>query len=111
MRNVLIVDDDPGVRALLSAIIRRNGGFQISVAESVTEASTLCTENQFDLIFLDHNLTDGIGWQIAEMISLDPAKYGKPRIITMSGSIPKEKADESRKLYSLFMTKPFTVSE
>ncbi|OGV52936.1 MAG: hypothetical protein A2X45_09540 [Lentisphaerae bacterium GWF2_50_93] len=111
MRKILIVDDDSGVRGLLSAIIRRKGGFNVLEAASLAEASPLCAENQFDLVFLDHLLNDGIGWEIARMISIDPQKYGNPVIIAMSGSVSQETAVGSGINYSKFMPKPFVVSE
>ncbi|HCE46696.1 MAG TPA: hypothetical protein DET40_24375 [Lentisphaeria bacterium] len=76
---------------------------------SLAEAASLCAENRFDLIFLDHNLGDGIGWEIAEMIFLDPQKYGNPRIVAMSGSVPKEKAEKSGIHYSQFLPKTLRI--
>ena len=111
MRKVLVVDDDPGVRTLLSAIIIRKGGFHVTETSSLAEASSLCAENQFDLIFLDHHLQDGIGWEIAEMISREPQKYGNPMIITMSGSVPQGKAAKLGSHNSQFMPKPFDVAK
>ncbi|HBC86487.1 MAG TPA: hypothetical protein DCZ94_05990 [Lentisphaeria bacterium] len=111
MRKVLVADDDPGVRTLISAIIRRKGEFLITETSSLAEASYLCTENKFDLIFLDHNLNDGIGWEVAEMISLDPRKYGNPMIVAMSGSVPQERATKCGVHYSQFMPKPFDVAQ
>ncbi len=111
MRKVLVVDDDPGVRTLLSAIIRRKGGFHVTETASLAEALSLCAENKFDLIFLDHHLQDGIGWEIAEMISLEPQKYGNPMIITMSGSVPQGIAAKLGIHYSQFMPKPFDIAK
>lgn len=111
MSNVLIVDDDSGVRTLISAIIRHKDGFNVSEASSVAEAEVSCTANKYDLVFLDHHLHDGIGWDIAKMISLDTQKYGNPRIIAMSGSVITNNNDDSRKYYSQFISKPFNISE
>jgi len=111
MKKILIVDDSFAIRMLLTTIINRKGGFDIAEASTVREARSLCAANRYDLIFLDHMLSDGIGWEIAKMISLDPEKYGNPRIIAMSGSISQEKAEKSGIHYSQFMPKPFDVSE
>ena len=80
-------------------------------ASSLAEASSHCAENRFDLVFLDHKLSDGIGWEIAEMISLNPQKYGNPKIVVMSGSVPQEKAVKSGIHYSQFMPKPFSLAQ
>ncbi|HCE46743.1 MAG TPA: hypothetical protein DET40_24615 [Lentisphaeria bacterium] len=111
MRKVLVVDDDSGVRSVLSAIIMRKGGFHVAEASSLAEATAMCLDNRYDLVFLDHMLRDGIGWEIAELISLNPQKFGNPMIIAMSGSVPQEKAMKSGLHYSEFMPKPFAVAQ
>ncbi|MFZ2656733.1 MAG: response regulator [Victivallales bacterium] len=112
MKKILIVDDEPVIRLILATIIRRKGGFEMDEASSVKDAVSLCAAKRYDLIFLDHNLKDGgVGWEIAEMISLDPRKYGSPRIIAMSGSIFPGKEKEVRKYYAHFIPKPFEVSK
>jgi len=112
MKKILIVDDEPVIRLMLTTIIRRKGGFEMDEASSVKDAVSLCSANRYDLIFLDHDLRGGgVGWDIAEMISLDPRKYGNPRIIAMSGSILPGEEKKGRRCYSQFMPKPFEVSK
>ncbi|OGV36972.1 MAG: hypothetical protein A2X48_00370 [Lentisphaerae bacterium GWF2_49_21] len=111
MKKILIVDDSPAIRLLLTNIIIRKTGFHVTEASSVEIAASLCAANRYDLIFLDHRLGDGVGWEIAEMISLDPGKYGRPRIIAMSGSVFPGKDDEAKKYYSQFIPKPFEFGQ
>ncbi|HEV2236730.1 MAG TPA: hybrid sensor histidine kinase/response regulator [Ktedonobacterales bacterium] len=49
---VLLVDDDPGVRATLAAVLQRDG-HQVSVARDPEQALTLCQATRPDLILLD----------------------------------------------------------
>ena len=109
MKKILIVDDSPAIRLLFSNIIIRKAGFLVATASSVRDAASFCAANRYDLIFLDHRLRDGVGWEIAEMICLDPQKHGSPRIIAMSGSVIPDKDDEGRKYYSQFIPKPFML--
>ncbi len=110
MHKVLIVDDDSGVRGLLCAMINRTGDFDITETDTLAEATVLCSENRYDLIFLDHHLSDGIGWDLAELISLDPEKYGYPLIVAMSGSVfPGQ--EKERRFYSEFLHKPVELAQ
>ncbi len=110
MKKILIVDDSFAIRMLLTTIISRKGGFEIAEASTARVARSLCAANRYDLIFLDHMLPDGIGWEIAEMIYCDPQKYGNPMIIAMSGSVPQKTALKSGIHYSQFMHKPFNIA-
>ncbi|OGV52797.1 MAG: hypothetical protein A2X45_00070 [Lentisphaerae bacterium GWF2_50_93] len=56
MKKILIVDDSPEIRLLLTNIIIRKTGFHVSEASSVKVAASLCAANRYDLIFLDHRL-------------------------------------------------------
>ncbi len=61
--SILVVDDDPGIRDLLKAILARNG-FNISLASSSEEAITLMTRNDFGVVLLDVNLPGITGQEI-----------------------------------------------
>jgi DNA-binding NtrC family response regulator len=111
MKKILIVDDDMSTRLLLIDIIMIKDGFEISEASSVREAISLSTRIKYDLIFLDHSLKDGIGWELAEMICRNLQKYGRPKIVTMSGSVLPAKDDEKQKYYSQFIPKPFEIDQ
>ena len=60
MTKVLVVDDDPDMRALLNVWLRR-GGFQMIAAEDGYQAVQFATQQQPDVILLDINLPAGKG--------------------------------------------------
>jgi DNA-binding response OmpR family regulator len=49
------VDDEPGIRLTLSAILERNG-FQVTVAATVAEALALVSAQQYDILISDLNI-------------------------------------------------------
>ncbi len=108
MKKVLILDDERSLRLILKLMIEKTGEYEIFETDSLSEAITLCKNNKFEAIFLDHNVTDGIGWKIAEEIKKDPKPYGSPKVIGMSGSVPY---DEKRCIFDFYMEKPFSASE
>jgi len=110
LKKILIVDDSPGIRLLLTSIIEKWKGFNVTEVATVKSAISACTESKYDLIFLDHRMRDGVGWELAEKIILDPQKFGNPRIVAMSGSIFQDKDENTRKFYTEFIQKPFEVS-
>jgi DNA-binding response OmpR family regulator len=52
---LLFVDDEPGIRLTLSAILERNG-FQVTVAATVAEALALITAQKYDILISDLNI-------------------------------------------------------
>lgn len=61
MANILIVDDEIGIRELLSEILEEEG-YTTYAAENAEAARVLMSQEQFDLILLDIWMpdTDGI---------------------------------------------------
>ena len=63
MERILIVDDDPGFRELLEAILGGEG-YEVESAASVTEAIALGSARQFHLVLSDLRLPDGDGLDV-----------------------------------------------
>jgi len=54
-KRILFVDDEPGIRATLPAILQQNG-FAVTVAASVSEALYAIHSQQFDVLIADLNI-------------------------------------------------------
>src|ERR1041385_5545894 len=54
-KNILFVDDEPGIRATLPAILS-GFGFDVTVAATVPEALGLIASRQFDVLISDLNI-------------------------------------------------------
>jgi DNA-binding NtrC family response regulator len=63
MEQILIVDDDPGFRSLLEAILKGEG-YEVHTAASVGEAVRAGAQRQFHLVLIDLKLPDGDGLTI-----------------------------------------------
>lgn len=108
LKNLLILDDDTGVRTLFHQIFKGKG-FNVYDTASCEEALEFCKKERMNIIFLDYNLKKGIGWDIIKTIQENPDLYGKPRIIAMSGTIGSDSAQEGQYNYDLFLEKPFDI--
>lgn len=67
LKKVLIVDDEVELCELLKHfLVRRN--YDVTVCHSLSECEQTIGNQRYDLVFLDNNLPDGTGWDIAPLI-------------------------------------------
>lgn len=66
-KRILLVDDDPALSTLVSAILEHDGK-KVDVADTAARGSKLALENYYDLIILDLGLPDGNGYDICSSL-------------------------------------------
>lgn len=81
MASILIIDDDPGIRALLVRYLD-NLAHMPMVAETLSDGVDMALYGDFDLVFLDVNLPDGNGIEAFPSIKGAPSE---PEIIIITG--------------------------
>lgn len=81
MPRILVVDDDPLVRAMLHQVLER-AGYEVEVAEDGESAYRLCQEHPIDLIIMDMVMPGKGG---AETIAEVRRDFPEVRIVAMSG--------------------------
>lgn len=79
---VLIVEDDPLVASTLRRLIKRHGMEVLDVVPSIEHGAAKLRECSPDVLLLDREVEDGIGWKLKE---LAPASC---RVVLMSGNPP-----------------------
>lgn len=109
MANILVVDDEVGIRELLSEILS-DEGYAVVVAENAASAREVVSKQAFDLILLDIWMpdTDGVTllkeWGAKHVI--------KCPVIMMSGHATIETAVEATKFGALnFLEKPISLQK
>jgi two-component system, NtrC family, response regulator PilR len=105
---ILIVDDEKGMRDLLS-IMLRNDGYKVDAAESAGRARDLVSKASYDLIISDIAMPDGSGVDV-----LRAAKETQPDtiVILITAYASTESAIEALKLGAYdYIIKPFDVEE
>jgi DNA-binding NtrC family response regulator len=80
---VLIVDDDKGIRELITQVLEREG-FSTTSVENGESCLELLGKNKFDLLIIDIVLPGLGGMEILMNIN---NKYPKMRIIIISGMV------------------------
>jgi CheY-like chemotaxis protein len=110
---VLLVDDDPVNRRLLSQMIE-SLGHQVVAASAGHEAVTRFRESAFDLAILDWQLPDMNGGQLAATLRSLAPELARPRISLIALSASLEDTSESGQTTSSFdqwLTKPIGLAE
>ena len=109
MANILVVDDELGIRDLLSEILN-DEGHSVDVAENATKARVARNANNYDLVLLDIWMpdTDGVSllkeWSASGQLTMP--------VIMMSGHATIETAVEATRIGALsFLEKPITMQK
>lgn len=69
---VLIVDDEIDLSLLLKSYLVRRG-YEVILSHTLTDGLAAYAEYRPDILFLDNNLPDGVGWdEAAAFVSTNP---------------------------------------
>jgi two-component system, OmpR family, response regulator len=105
-KHVLIIDDEADICLLLSGLLRRLG-YQPTCAHFLEEGRQCLSQQQFDAVFLDLNLPDGLGFDLLSTIRTEGLVT--PKVVMISafdGMAERKRASDQGADY--FMGKPFT---
>ena len=105
MKHVLLVEDDPEVRALLSAILDE-AGYGVTDVRSVADARHLIDGDGVDLVVTDVVLPDGRGTDLAEYAAR--RSRGLPALV-LTGDLDRMQEMELRGRD--YLAKPFRPQE
>ena len=108
MIQVLIVDDEVGIRTSLSGVLE-DEGYETSAVESGEECLEALAERQFDVVLLDIWLPGIDGLEVLERVK---ALENRPEIVMISGHGNIETAVKATKLGAYdFLEKPLSVDK
>lgn len=104
--SLLLVDDDPAMRATLSCYFERCR-FHVAAAATLTEAKAFfATRAQWTLVLADYHLPDGFGLELQSWIE-EQRPGAQPPFLLMSGSV----ASSLDRCGVEFLAKPFTLGQ
>ncbi|MDX8390623.1 MAG: sigma-54 dependent transcriptional regulator [Mariprofundaceae bacterium] len=103
---ILIVDDDAGIRWVLAKVLREMGVEHIEEADTLAKAKEVQKNHSFDLCFLDVFLPDGSG-----MEALEAGEIQAPAIL-MTAETTFDNATNAYRAGALeYLPKPFDLDE
>lgn len=105
IEKVILVEDEEFLRKNLAHYLR-NRRIDVAAVETIEEAQSYLSRDNFDLMFLDLRLPDGDGTQFLKELNLRPSK---PLIVIMSGFGSVESAVECMRCGAFdYLIKPFS---
>ena len=107
---ILVVEDDPGIRSLMLAVMRR-AGFEVESVTDGLDAIAILSQRPFAAIVLDLLLPRGSGYDVLEWLQNTYASL-LPRVIILSATSPAivRKHALSHRVFRI-MQKPFDIAE
>jgi putative nucleotidyltransferase with HDIG domain len=108
MPRILVVDDEPAIRKLISVIIEKNG-YCCDTAGTLADMRLLLGKNSYDIVLVDLQLPDGSGLSILDEQGVVPQGT---IVIIITGQQNLEPAIQAirRGTYD-YISKPFSVQE
>jgi CheY-like chemotaxis protein len=82
-KRILVIDDDPGVRTILSSALGA-AGFDVVPAESGRDALSMLVRDEFDVILTDVHMAELDGRQLFAFLGEHLSQY-KERVIFITG--------------------------
>ncbi|WP_067728484.1 response regulator [Oceanobacillus damuensis] len=107
-KEILVVDDQPGIRLLLTDILTSEG-YHVSLASTGKEALDKINKESYDLIILDYKLPIVDGKEILEILEKEERDIS---VILMSGMAENIKQEiEKIKMVRRIIAKPFNIKD
>jgi CheY-like chemotaxis protein len=111
MASVLIVDDDPFIRKLVSTTLEDVAGFEPAEAPGGDEALELARAAPPALVFLDIDMPGLDGYEVCRRLRAEPLT-SNTTIVMLTAAAGEEAEREAEEAGAdLFLTKPFSPLE
>src|SRR6266540_4654694 len=106
--SVLVVDDDPNIRKMIIAALRREG-YDFSEAPNGKDALEIMRNEHPSVVVLDLMMPIVSGWEVLQERAKDPALQQIPVIIVSANRAPEIAAAVDKGICA-FLPKPFDIN-
>ena len=108
-RLILVVDDEPSVRAMVLASIRvRATRYRVIEAATAAEAIAQAQQHQPALVLLDVALPDHDGFWVCHELKTNPLTAGVPVVMLTAMSLPSDRERALEAGADGYIVKPFS---
>lgn len=107
-RRILVVDDEPSLRFVLTKGLTKKG-YSVDAVATLAEARQKLSEGEYFCVFLDINLPDGAGFELLEET---PHLPFPPAVVVMTAEATMKNAIEAMQKGAFdYLTKPFDLDD
>lgn len=106
--NILVVDDDPTIRRMIVASLKRDG-YNFFEAANGKEALEVMHDKEVDLVLLDLMMPFVSGWDVLKEREKDTAMSRIP-VVVVSANRGPEVADAVNRGVCAYLPKPFDLT-
>lgn len=104
-RHALVVDDNPDITAMLSAVLRHSG-YEVSSAHSAPEALVAALTRHFDVVISDIGMPGMNGYELARALRAIPEYAGTP-LVAVTGFAMYDDRDRAQEAgFNTHLSKP-----
>jgi len=104
---VLLIDDDPGVREPMAAVLR-SWGLQVAEAETLRQARAQLKRGDFGCLVIDKCLPDGDGFRFALELRAKNCQFD---LVVLTGAPLPEEAMKIGDRFKGYLRKPFSYEK
>jgi DNA-binding NarL/FixJ family response regulator len=108
---VLLVDDEPGVRVSVKEYLQEVGGFDVQVASNADEAWQLLQHNAADLVISDIMMPQVDGYQFLKKLRDDPRFKSLPVVFLTARGMTSDRIQGYQAGVDAYLSKPFDPDE
>ncbi len=108
---ILVIDDTPTMRLIVTGMLEDLGFTQIAQAESADMGWELILSGKFDLILCDWNMPGKTGLELLRMIRANDKTSSLPIIMITSNNDPVQIAEARTAGVSNYLVKPFGAAD
>lgn len=110
-RTILVVEDDPILRAQIKEHLEGEGPFTVLEAPSARSAYDHLAATRPDLVVLDLVLPDSSGYEVCEHIRNQPRTSDVPVLVVSARLLPSHRAQAEEAGATAFLAKPYAKRE
>lgn len=107
LRRIVVVEDDPDIRAVVALVLGRIGGLEVSCCDGGAAALELVPSQLPDLVLLDVMMPEMDGLETLARLKANDRCAGIPVVFMTARAQPRDRADYLARGAAAVIAKPF----
>ncbi len=108
---ILLVDDEPGIRESVQAYLEYSGDFEVKVASNANQAWEIIEKNIPDLVISDIMMPQVDGYQFLQKLREDPRYQSLPVVFLTARGMTSDRIQGYQSGCDAYLSKPFDPEE